>query len=590
MLIVILAAALAADDPTPEQAWPVVASSYRALHRWTSERDPTPQPEAVVAYSRDLRALVLGYRSAEDPLLLAETDRPSLRALRASLRASVLALSGTLDTPAERALVAHHARVVAYWSDGWRKRLDAVQNPPADWIVSPGDAGRWWIEDVRTQYLHPSTNPIPDIWGADRWSTSARNRQPRKRPGDVILLAPGDYPASRLTLTYDLPPGVAHGLRNSTKIPKGVPEFGLDPVTIIRSEVPGAARIQAQGGSSKSLYIEWTGAVDFEWLTFLGGAMAAFATENPKLSQGEWQGFRDIRLLMCSVLGGWDPTKPGGAFSTWGVFTYEVGRSAGTGPGFVIRGGEIRGFEEHAIYAHGVRGNSPEHEAVLIEDVKIRDCGRTAYQMASRTSEVPMSVGGITLRRLDIADVCIIDGGSAITLKGRLDGTVLIQECVVRLGANEDLDPSRRDNITGALVVHLAGGAGGIPTREVIVDRCVFVIGPRTGKGSFRRPCVMVSGVGRFALLDSRVEVAPGGREALDFDPSSIGELALDRACEIRGDVRWGEKVFRDTDADGDGREDGAAWAAFLTELETAADADGDGTAISAGAVSVSVY
>ena len=68
-----------------------------------------------------------------------------------------------------------------------------------------------------------------------------------------------------------------------------------------------------------------------------------------------------------------------------------------------------------------VIANHPDAFAMLIEDLQIRWCGRTAFQMVARTGEGADGRGKVVLRNLEIEDVCLEQGGggSALTSQNK---------------------------------------------------------------------------------------------------------------------------------------------------------------------------
>lgn len=438
-----------------------------------------------------------------------------------------------------------------------------------NWILSQKAEDMWSVLNVATKTVTKSKDPIGDVYGADRWSTASRNRRPMKSAGDVIVMRPGEYPHSRITLTYDVNEGVVRGLKNSDRIRAKDVSWGRDPMTLIRAETPGSVLIRRNAvGGSQTLYLEWADAIRFEGLTFQGGSPMGIGTENPKLSQSEWQGFRDVEFAQCSVRGERDFQTNVGPKNKWGMLSYSLGRSArgDQTPGFLWSGGatpeipddwDIEGIHlEHAMYHHNVIAHHADAFAMLIEDLRIRWCGRTAFQMVARTGEGADGQGTVVLRRLEIEDVCLEQGGggSALTFAGNHNGKALIENVTVRLGANPRLHAAYSKNITGAFVAYAGGGSEGRPTREIVVKDCHFQVGPHfVGEGAARRPNVNIAAVERFSLLGTAIISHAGASAALQIDPDSVGWICLDANNRVVGDCHWGAKQFADPHRDGSG-------------------------------------
>ena len=223
-----------------------------------------------------------------------------------------------------------------------------------------------------------------------------------------------------------------------------------------------------------------------------------------------------------------------------------MGQSARGVPGWIWIGGLIDGIkDEHGNYFHSPQGD------ILIEDLRIRWCGRTAFQIASRISEGPAGIGDWTFRRVDVEDVCLQDGGggSAFSFNGRNSGTIWLDQCKVYLGANPELAAPWNENITGALVIHAGSETDGLPNGDVIVENCDFQVGPHyTGKGAARRGNIQVRECQSFTLINTRVaQLGDNPREALDISPDLVvGQIVLDSSNEIVGECIWDGDKFPD--------------------------------------------
>lgn len=427
-----------------------------------------------------------------------------------------------------------------------------------DWLVTPMGGGNYRMRRTKTGETWFSTQPVYDIWGADRNSTSARNRYPLMVPGEVIGLEPGEYPKFRLTKTFDVNEGVPYGLKSDNKIRPDQVTFGKDPVSTIRAVIPGSVVIvpDTEIGGTKTLYMEWTGAVRLDGLVFQGDDQAIVATENHH-EVNEWQHFRDIALTNCELRGNWDArtnaqVNPAWPLNTkWGLFHYGIGRSAVDGPGFLVQNCKIHGINgEHCGYGHWFDSGSPTAVAALIEDCEMFWSKRTAHQWNPREGEEPIDVeskGTIIHRRVRVRDVCLESGGggSAFSNSGNFTGELVYEKCDVELGGDPALHASVRDNVTGCLVSYMGDGVN--PADQVTVKDCRFVVGAAwQGKGSARRPNISVSNTKQFSLLletgkcmgqPAEIRSYPGAREALSLDLGTIGKLRLSASYPVFGAV-----------------------------------------------------
>jgi hypothetical protein len=234
---------------------------------------------------------------------------------------------------------------------------------------------------------------------------------------------------------------------------------------------------------------------------------------------------------------------------------------------FLYQGGEVVGIgKEHCFYHHNPNALTPRSPAIVHRNVTMKWAGRTAIQVVSRVHEGPGGQGNVLIENCRIEDVCLEDqgGGSALTFRGNLDGTVLIRQTRVHLGGNPRLHPSVGRNITGALVMDCGSGTGGRGTRDLFIDGCHFEVGPHyVGKGSARRPNLQISDVGKVILKETTVRNHPGAAAALSIELASIGELLLDAGNKVIGDcILPGVGNFPDP------RRTGAGYRALLEAVE----------------------
>ena len=465
-----------------------------------------------------------------------ETDYASAFASWFSHFNAMTVLLGPSDLPLTLKHFNDGAVFVGLYEDALESCLDGGPLDPPDWILSPNA-----ILETSTGFVTATDNPIQDCIGADQWSSSGKNRDSMFTRGDVIELGQGDYHHFRITLSTDMIPGV-----EKVTDPSHV-DWGRDPQTIIRAP-QGATILNNPVGGSQTLYLEWGGAFSFEGLTFTGDDLMGVGSERPSSARFDYhQGFRDFEFINCSIAGGWNAEswveEPK---NKWGVLNYEMGQSARGVPGWIWKGGEIWGiWDEHGNYFHNTIGD------VLIEDLKIKWCGRTAFQFANRIEEGPAGVGDWTFRDVDVEDVCLQDGGggSAFSFNGRHEGTIFLERVKVYLGANPNLAAPRNKNITGALVVHAGEDTNDLPNGHVIVSDCDFQVGPHfVGEGAARRGNIQVRECDSFTLINTRVaQLGDNPREALDISPNLVvGEIILDASNEIIGECIWDGDKFPD--------------------------------------------
>jgi hypothetical protein len=447
-----------------------------------------------------------------------------------------------LQEPPDTLLVSAHflagANFVRVYDEAIAGCLDDAPppDPEADWYLSPDR-----ILEASTGAVTFTDNPIQDAIGADQWSSSGKNRPEMINRGDTVSLAPGDYHWFRITLSTD------NSRTDGEKVSSDADlTWGQDPITWLIA--PDRASILPNPvGGSQTLYLEWGGAYGFENLDFIGDDWMGIGSENPASERFSYhQGFRDFEFIECSVWGNYDAEKDGekGDSNKWAIINYQMGRSARGVPGWKWVGGRIGGiWEEHAHYFHNVQGD------IWIEDVEIKWCGRTAFQMANRFGEGPPGVGDLTFLDLRVEDVCLQDGGggSAFSFNGNHTGTILLDNVTVRLGANPDIHPVRMGNFTGALVIHAGEDTLDNPNGDVIVQGCDFQVGPEKAMGSARRPNIMVGACESFTLMNSRVAMIGDQREALDISPDMVvGMITLDDDNEIIGKCLWDGDTFPD--------------------------------------------
>lgn len=484
----------------------------------------------------------------------------------------------TLSTDEEKAASVPHVRALfMFLHEVDRAVLEAQTG--YDWLVEPSGGGTYKITRKATGMVYSGIKePIPTIMGSDRNSASAKNRYPLSgfQMGQVIALMPGEYPKFRVTRTIDINDGVQMGLDSDNKIRPDQVTFGKDPNTVIKALVPGTVFIlpDTTVGGTKTLYIEWGGAVTFIGLIFIADDQAGIATENHH-EVNEWQHFRNIEFIDCEIRGSWSAYTNEGWRSKWGLFTYGIGLSNDARPGFSWTGGSIHGIkEEHTNYNHWFNSGSPDLVAFHMQDVDLYHCGRTASQHSPREGEEPAGVesqGVVIYRDVRVRDVCLQSGGggSAFTVAGNFVGRVSYQDCFVQLGCDEALAPDLRDRITGSIVAWMGEGAEGQPNDIIEILGGRYEVGLHyVGSGSARRPNVSISNTKHFRLISAPgkhgnglIWSHPGCSSTMRLDVLTIDKLTLDSKYEVRGDVYLDAQKFPDAENDGSG------WKAALNVL-----------------------
>jgi len=288
---------------------------------------------------------------------------------------------------------------------------------------------------------------LSSVYGADRWSTAAKNRQPliQARPvvGQKIKLMPGEYDSFRFTRTFDADPAkldpihwdgtrIIYGEKQDDKIQPHEITWGLDPMTHMYADNLGDVIIH--GGRT---YHEWAGAIRLENLVFRGptgnGSAGITMTENHKDSQGEWQKMRDLEWINCEIDGEFSMFTNMGKTNKWGHRSYMVGRSSRGDYGLKFVGCNFHGIsEEHCIYTQLILGTLPDGtpdedaKAVLIKDCTFMHAGRTACQFTARIggTDEDHSYGYVRVENNWVEDVCVQDqgGGSAFSNNGNHRG------------------------------------------------------------------------------------------------------------------------------------------------------------------------
>lgn len=344
----------------------------------------------------------------------------------------------------------------------------------------------------------------------------------RSRPGDVIQLAPGDYPSFAVGFDKQAPwnARTAGGLRGQ-------------PVT-----VRGTGKVRIVGGGSGDT-IGFSQQVPnryitFENLTIVPAGRAAILFAKASANQ-VYEGFK---FYDCDILGSWNHALDRGQTSKWGVWAHSlkdfefVGRRRPA----VIR--DIR--HEHAFYIQNPRGD------VTIQNVQATQLGRTFCQFTARPGDGPPGVGTITIKDCVAEDVCIargdnFKGGSAITLAGRLTGTIILENNTLRAGFRPELRKLTAAGAPYGTGLLMAWDGGGEPNGTLVLRGNTFEMAPGAGD----RPPVSIGGCREVRFEGTNRIVAGASEVALELDPMSggetrntrIGELIIDPRTVVEGGI-----------------------------------------------------
>jgi len=277
------------------------------------------------------------------------------------------------------------------------------------------------------------------------------------------------------------------------------------------------------------------GWITFEGLTFVCGYRAGimFYKCGPnELHEG-------FRFLDCNVEGGFDHVRGVGNNSKWGVWGHSL-------KDFEFRGVKRRPYvrsirQEHGFYLQNPRGD------VTIENVDASRLGRTFVQFTSRPGDGAPGVGTITVRNCRVEDACIargddFKGGSAFTVAGRHEGTLIFERNRYRAGFSRELLGLTREGVPYGTGAFVSWDGRGEPSRTLVLEDNDFELAPGCGD----RPLVSIGGC-RELRIAGHNRFAAGANVALDLDPppqsgfatNPCGRISLAETTELRGGVRW---------------------------------------------------
>jgi hypothetical protein len=342
------------------------------------------------------------------------------------------------------------------------------------------------------------------------------------RPGSVVIVEGGDYPAFTIGMGTGSPTDAATS-------------GGEDGFPIV---VQGAGGVRVLGRTDAVAVDQKApnGNITFRNITFVPGQRAGVIFYR----QGQGRVHHGYAFEDCHVLGAYDHPSASGPRSKWGVMGHSLASFRFQG---VREPARIENIEkEHAFYIQNHRGT------ILIENVHAKGLGRTFCQFTARTGEGPPGTGDITVRNCVVSDACVAEGdgfkgGSAFTFAGRLDATILLENNVYRAGfdsAYRHLTRPGQPYGTGAV----AAWQGGQPQKNgtLILRDNRFLM----NEGCGDRPVVAIGGTQR-VLLVGRNELRSGGTwPALALDPvtgngnpvsSPNGDVYLAPLTKLDGDV-----------------------------------------------------
>jgi hypothetical protein len=375
---------------------------------------------------------------------------------------------------------------VGLWESNTQRVAVGWEGPPdsaAAYICTPSQ-----IHVTSNGNIVGNSNPI-------EWAFN------QSRPGDLILVEPGDHPKFNIDKSW----------------------VQDQPMTWIRARVPGQTKILKHNvGGSSTIKLSRAGYVTIQGFEIEPSDTAGIMCDNKQPV------IQSIHFIDCSMDGGYDRYSKSGRQTKWGVLGWTLSD-------FVWRGGKIcRIKEEHAFYLHNSSGD------ITIEDVQIYHVGRTAFQLTARSVDSgyrpnPGS-GKITLRNIDAWDCCLGDyygGGSAFTFAGRHRDSVLLENVTYRSGFDQALNNAAGKVVgTGAFVSYHGGGSQNMNTTSITLVNCVLEIAPGGGD----RDHIQVGAVDTFTMQNCVID--SGSKDAFLITGGTVGTLSLDRASQVTGVCR----------------------------------------------------
>lgn len=468
---------------------------------------------------------------------------------------------------------AENAAVVAYYdalaelmlqSSGGFLKYGAlvVEEPPtepelpeAGWEIGPT-----YINDLGSGRSQSSNEPDVDLIGADRISTSSKNRDPLVDDDAVIQVVQGEY-------------AMMHRASRSWMCTPG-------PATVFRTLDGPVTWLPKPGSGDKAYYVEFGGRLHFLGTEanphiFANSKVALFKSENRYSSRwspdnAELINFDDVLVSWGIFDGGFDFRTDSGFKTKWAVHTYGVSFWRFVDCVFA----NIHG--EHGHYHQWVQPGLEGGPGMEVVRCKGFNLGRTFFQLKNRPfldgREMPDATGLVVLEGCDIIDTGLNDAGSAITCSGH-GGPVFITDCTVSLG-NDPTMPAipgtgkstpLNQRVAGALVLN-QGKNDGQPAstwrrgREVHIESFKAVVGTVwAGQGSWRRPAFEMKYQDLVTIDGLEITMGEGTREALDWDldekssEGAVRELVINSKEPVFGDILVNGTPYNDPLRNGEG-------------------------------------
>ena len=348
----------------------------------------------------------------------------------------------------------------------------------------------------------------------------------KAKPGTVIHLDPGDYPAFTIGFQSNSPANAV------TK--------GGEPGNPIVLEGTGTVRIL--GGLGDTIAIDQrfpNGWITFRNLEIVPGDRSGvifYQRTDGRIHQGFT--FED-----CSILGRYDPATGKGKRTKWGVWGHMLSDFRFAGVKAPARIERISG--EHAFYLQNPQGS------ITIENVHAQDLGRTFCQFTARSAEGPPGKGDVLVKGCVVEDACLgegdgFKGGSAFTICGRLGCTFVFEKNVYRAGFRPErikLALPGQPYGTGAFAAWEADREA--PNGTVILRDNDFQL----AQGCGDRALVSIGGCKRVLIVGENHFASGGAQPALALDPLNLqgrpishpnGPVYLAPATRIDGKLTLG--------------------------------------------------
>ena len=383
---------------------------------------------------------------------------------------------------------------------------------------------------------------LTTVLGADRISTSAKNREPMvEGPGAVIHVEAGTYASMH---------------RLSRSWPKRE-----DPPDQIIATGGNVLWMPKPDAGDIAVYAEYNGKVHFlgspgAQHIFKNATRALMKSENP--FSVRWgiphPGFYDMFFRYCIFNGGWDWQTLEGFKGDWGRHDYGIDKWVFLNCLFHNQ------FDEHEGYSHQVMG-----EGLTILHSSYRNCGRAAEQIVNRPFEYtrpqPDATGPFTMKHCKIVNTGLNDGASAITVKGH-SGQVTLKDIIIKQGCDPDL-PDRpygkskiaiRDRVTGGLVLE---GAGIRKGKKVLIDNLYGEVGAvSTGQRPYKRPFFILKEQEFVELKALDILMHPGADVAIEYQIDTCDMVRFHAKMHaVKGKCRVGDVVY-------------PTWAAMLKAID----------------------